>query len=60
VGAELCRKVDLQDQGRAPLMYTISWKWYSLVAVASFNRIMPNPTKQKFQEWFEEHYNEFK
>ena len=31
-------------------MYTLSWKWYSLMmAVASFNRMMCHATKQK---WF--------
>lgn len=30
-------------------MYKLSWKWYSLRAVAS---------KQMVQEWFEEHNNE--
>jgi len=41
-------------------MNTLSWKWYSLVAVASFSRIMRPATKQKMvQELFEEHSNDF-
>lgn len=38
--------------------YIISWKWYSLMAVASFSRLIRAATKQKcFRSSFEEHNN---
>ena len=38
----------------------LSWKWYSLMAVASFSSLMGHVTKHKMvQEWSEEHNNEF-
>ena len=41
-------------------MYTLSWKRYSLMAVASFSRIMPHCHKAEMvQECFEEHNNQF-
>ncbi|KAK3544158.1 hypothetical protein QTP86_003944 [Hemibagrus guttatus] len=42
----------------AMTMYSISWKQYSLMAVASFSRIMRHKAEM-VQEWFDEHNNEF-
>ncbi|ROL46548.1 hypothetical protein DPX16_21732 [Anabarilius grahami] len=43
---------------RTTYLSIVSWKHYSLLAVASFSRIMRHQAKM-VQEWFEEHNNEF-
>lgn len=41
-------------------MYTPSWQWCSLMAVAYSSRLMHLATLQIFQEWSEELDKEFK